>query len=79
MSNEMRTAVCPRFHSALVEWYAVQGYCVPHRASDRPAIPDDGRFKSYCTTSGFQGCSWFLGARHFAGDAPLGAPREERV
>jgi len=79
MSDETRKVVCPQFHSALVEWYDVQGYCVPRRSSDRPAIPENARFTSYCTNAQFQECDWFTGARHFAGDAPLGAPRAERA
>jgi hypothetical protein len=79
MSDEMRKAVCPQFHSALVEWYDVQGYCVPRRASDRPAIPDSARFMSNCTSSRFQECAWFTGARHFAGDTPMGTPLTERA
>lgn len=77
MSDETRKAVCPQFQSALVVWYDVQGYCVPRRPADRPAIPDNVHFENHCTTTRFDECPWFTGVRHFAGDAPLGATRAE--
>jgi hypothetical protein len=79
MSDETQRSMCPQFHSALVEWYDVQGYCVPRHSSDRPAIPDNERVASFCTTSRSQECPWYTGLRHFAGDAPLGAPQTERA
>ena len=79
MSDETRKVVCSQFHSAMVEWCDVQGYCVPRRSSDRPAIPETVRFKSYCTTSQFEACPWFTGVRDYAGDAPLGALRADRA
>jgi hypothetical protein len=79
VSDETGRTVCPQFHSALVEWYDVQGYCVPRRSSDRPAIPETGRFASFCATSQFKACPWFSGVRNYAVDAPLGVPRAERA
>jgi len=79
MSEEMRKAVCPQFHSVFVGWYVVQGYCAPRGSSDRPFIPSLAEFEHHCTTPRFQECPRFIGVRHLIGDACLGAAREDRA
>ncbi len=77
MSNAVPQATCPQFRSAFIGWYAVQGYCVPRRLSDRPMIPSTAAFESYCSTPRFQECPRFTGLHRFVGDACLGPARGE--